>query len=153
VRQVAARVIGTLDNRFEEAAAESRMRPRMLSRRKVSDEDRQVIRNRAYACGIVLEDILPPEASEDWQAGLLRAAMALDDGWERLERVVVEELDRYRPDIELVRGWRRPLGPLWVWTGVAVVGVVALGLSLGGYLPAPGPLGALQTWFWSLPWP
>lgn len=156
-REAAARVaeglIESLDTRFAEAAAECLMPARILARRRVTEEDRAVIRNRADACGIALEEMPPPEAAEDWVAGLLRAAMALDDGWERLERVVREELQRYGPAIEAVRTWRRPLVSLWAWTVVTVAAVVLLGLSLGGYLPAPGLLGALQTWFWSLPWP
>lgn len=151
--RVAERLIESLDTRFAEAAAESLMPRRILARRRVTEEDRAVIRNRADACGIALEETPPPEAAGDWAAGLLRAAMALDDGWERLERVVLEELARYGPDIEAVRAWRRPLAALWAWTVVTATVVVLLGLSLGGYLPAPGPLGALQTWFWSLPWP
>jgi hypothetical protein len=151
--QVAARVLEALDERFEAAAAESRMPAKVLARRGFPEEDRPVIRNRIAACGIALEEMAPPESAAEWETGLLRAAMALDDAWERLEGVVREELARYGPAVEAVRIWRRPLGLLWAGTVGAVLAALALGLSLGGYLPAPGPLGALQAWFWSLPWP
>ena len=151
--RVATRLLERLTGRFSAAAAESRMPARLLVRRGLPEDDRAVIRNRVDACGTGLEEMPPPENVDDWPAGLLRASMALDDGWERLEGVVVEELARYAPAIEAVRVWRRPLAPLWAGTALVVVLVLGLGLSLGGYLPAPGPLGVLQTWFWSLPWP
>lgn len=151
--RVSARVLDTLDEHFAAAAAESRMPAKVLARLGLPEEDRSVIRNRVAACGTGLEEMPAPEAVATWEAGLLRAAMALDEAWERMESVVVEELARYAPAIAAVRAWRRPVGPLWGWTALAILAALALGLSLGGYLPAPGPLAALQTWFWSLPWP
>jgi hypothetical protein len=151
--RVAARLLEALDGRFAAAAAESRMPARLLERMGLPREDRDVIRNRIEACGIGLEEMAPPEDTGPWPDGLLRSAMALDDAWERLEAVVVQELARYGPAVEVVRQWRRPLAPLWAGTVLAVATVLGLGLSLGGYLPAPGLLGSLQRWFWSLPWP
>jgi len=151
--RVAARLLEAVDGRFRAAAAESRMPARVLERKGLPAEDRAVIRNRVEACGIGLEEMPPPEDAAEWPAGLLRSAMALDDGWERLEAVVVQELARYAPAVAAVRAWRRPLAPLWAGTALVFAGVVGLGLSLGGYLPAPGFLGTLQRWFWSLPWP
>lgn len=151
--RVAGRLLEALDERFEAAAAESRMPAKIMARLGLPEEDRSVIRNRVEACGIGLEEMPPPEAAADWDAGLLRAAMVLDDAWERLEGVVREELARYGQAVEAVRAWRRPVAAVWAWTVVVVLVALTLGLSLGGYLPAPGPLGGLQTWFWSLPWP
>jgi hypothetical protein len=149
----AARLVETIDRQFANAAAESRMPGRTLAQRTPSDEDRAVIRNRAAAAGIPLEEIPPPEQAFEWAAGLLRAAMALDESWERLERVIEEELAACQGEVKRVRQWRRPMVPLWIGTALAVALALWLGLSLGGYVPAPGPLGTLQAWFWSLPWP
>jgi hypothetical protein len=79
--------------------------------------------------------------------------MALDESWTRLERAVVAELAAWDTEVAAVRGWRRPAGPLGLLSAMTLTLAIGLGLSLGGYLPAPGPLGALQRWFWSLPWP
>jgi hypothetical protein len=152
VERAAVRLLGEIDRRFEEAAAESRMPLRRLQEARPSEADRLTVRARLEAAGIPLERVTPPEAARDWNEGLLRTAMALDDSWERLERAVVAELDAWGVDVGRVRTWRRPTGPLWLLTGLTLLLAVVLGLSMGGYLPAPGPLRLLQQWFWSLPW-
>ena len=152
VEAASARLLGEIDRRFEEAAAESRMPLRRLQEARPSEADRSTVKARLEAAGIPLERVTPPEESRDWNEALLRSAMALDDSWERLEHAVVAELEGWAGDIGRVRAWRRPTGPLWLLTALALVLAVALGLSLGGYLPAPGPLRLLQQWFWSLPW-
>jgi len=150
---VAERVLAEVDRRLAQAAGESRMPPRRLDQLRPTAEDRLTLRARIDAAGIPLEDAAPPEGAPSWSEGLFRTAMALDDSWDRLEQVVVGELATWQGNVERARAWRRPLAPLWAVT-VAVLGLaLALGLSLGGYLPAPGPLGLLQRWFWSLPWP
>jgi hypothetical protein len=146
------RLLAEIDVRFDAAAAESRMPPRALRAAKPSGEDRHAIRARVEAAGIPLERVNPPDRAADRNDALLRAAMALDDSWDRLERVIGEELRSWQADVERVRAWRRPTAALWLITGLALVLAIGLGLSLGGYLPAPGPLGALQRLFWSLPW-
>jgi hypothetical protein len=152
VEGAATRLLGEIDRRYDEAAAESRMPLRRLQAARPGEADRRTVRARLEAAGIPLERATPPEAARDWNEGLLRAAMALDDSWERLEHAIVAELDGWAADVGRVRAWRRPTGPLWLITALAVLLAVALGLSLGGYLPAPGPLRLLQQWFWSLPW-
>jgi len=66
--------------------------------------------------------------------------------------VAESELTSWDREIARVRTWRRSTTTLWIITALAIVATLALGLSLGGYLPAPGPIGVLQRWFWSLPW-
>jgi hypothetical protein len=149
---VAARLLGEIDHRLDAAAAESRMPPRRLAQIRPSAADRQTIRARLDAAGIPLERVAPPEQAADLAEGLLRAAMALDDSWERLERVVVDELTAWDGDVRRVRAWFRPRTTLWAVTVSLLLLAVLLGLSLGGYLPAPGPLRLLQQWFWSIPW-
>ena len=147
------RVLAHVDQEFAMAAVESRVPPKVLARFLPGDEDRRVTRNRVLSAGIPLEQIPPPELAAQWEDGLLRAAMALDASWTRLERVVLEELVAHAGSVERVRRWRRPRGVLWAGVTSTVVLALLLGLSLGGYLPAPGPLRTLQDWFWSLPWP
>lgn len=146
------RLLAEIDFRFDAAAAQSRMPARALRAAKPSKEDRHAIRARAEAAGIPLERVNPPEQAADRNESLLKAAMALDDSWDRLERVIGEELRSWQADVERVRAWRRPTAALWLITGLVLLLAIGLGLSLGGYLPAPGPLGALQRLFWSLPW-
>lgn len=150
---VTQQCLAEIDGRFGAAAAESRMPRRVLERWVPTAEDRLVIRSRIESTGIPLERVRPPETAADWQDGLLRAAMALDESWQRLERAVVAELGDWDGDVTAVRAWRRPSRPLWLLSAMTLALALALGLSLGGYLPAPGPLGTLQRWFWSLPWP
>lgn len=151
--KVAARVWERLDLELQAAAAEARVPVAVLERLRPDEEERRVTRNRLESAGIPLEQVPPPESSADWEAGLLRAAMALDESWERLEQVIREELGHHAAAVGQVRRWRRPRRPLLVASVAGVALLVLLGLSVGGYLPAPGPLGVLQRWFWSLPWP
>jgi hypothetical protein len=146
------RLLAELDRRFAVAQLESRMPADRLAALKPSDADRRTTRSRLEAAGIPLERMESPETAEDLTTGLLHAAMALDASWERLGSTTVAELAAWDHDVARVRAWRRSTTPLWIVTVLALVLAVALGLSLGGYLPAPGPIGALQRWFWSLPW-
>lgn len=149
----ARRCLGDVDRRFAAAAAESLIPARRLAERLPAPADREVVFTRCESAGIPLEEVPPPETAADWAEGLLRTAMALDESWLRLERVVEQELVAWDADIASVRAWRRPRAPLWILSLALLSAALALGLSLGGYLPAPGPLAALRTWFWSLPWP
>lgn len=146
------RLLAELDRRFNAAREESRMPAPALASIRPSDADRRTIRARIEAAGIPLERIESPETASDLTTSLLHASMALDESWERIGATAVAELASWERDVARVRAWRRPTTPLWILTGVAVALAIALGLSLGGYLPAPGPLGVLQRWFWSLPW-
>jgi hypothetical protein len=149
----ADRLLAELDRRFRAAGEESRMPRAMLANEAPSDSDRKVIRARIEAAGIPLERIESPDSAPDVTTALLHAAMALDESWERLGSTAVAELASWERDVARVRAWRRDTTVLWIGTAIAAIAAIALGLSLGGYLPAPGPLGVLQRWFWSLPWP
>ena len=151
--RAADRVQARVDQDVAVAAVESRVPPRVLARFVPGDEDRRVTRNRILSAGIPLEQVPPPELAAQWEDGLLRAAMALDASWVRLEQVVLEELVAHAGPVDRVHRWRRPRGILWAGITCTLVLALLLGLSLGGYLPAPGPIGVLQDWFWSLPWP
>ena len=129
------------------------MPPAQLASLRPSDADRRTLRARLDAAGIPLERIEAARVSgRSAVPRSLHAAMALDASWDRLGSVAVGELAAWEREIARVRAWQRSRPLLWIITGIAIVLALALGLSLGGYLPAPGPLGALQRWFWSLPW-
>jgi hypothetical protein len=128
------------------------MPPAAAAALRPSDADRKTSRARIEAAGIPLERIVSPPDGENLNSSLLHAAMALDDSWERLGSTLVAELRSWERDVARVRAWRRSTVPLWIITGITALLAIGLGLSLGGYLPAPGPLGVLQRWFWSLPW-
>lgn len=153
VSLVATACLEELERRFRAAAEESRMPARVLAGRVPDEEDRQVITSRLESAGIPLETAPPPEDAEPWADGLLRVSMAADESWERLERTVVAELASWQADVDAVRAWTRPRPLLWTVSALAFGASLGLGLMLGGFLPAPGPLGAIQQWFWSLPWP
>ena len=97
------------------------MPARLLRSAKLAEEDRRTIRARVEAAGIPLERAAPPERSRDPAEGLLRTSMALDDSWDRLERVVVEELRFWQAEVQRVRAWRRPTGVLWLITAAALL--------------------------------
>ena len=64
-----------------------------------------------------------------------------------------EELDRWTAVARGVGAWRRDPRPLWLITALSVAVMLWLGLAIGGYLPAPGLIGSVRDWWWSLPWP
>lgn len=146
------RLLAELDRRFAAAREESRMPPAQLASLRPSEADRRTLRARLDAAGIPLERTEAPDSADDLRRALLHAAMALDASWDRLGAVAVGELAAWEREIARVRAWQRSRPLLWFITGSALVLALALGLSLGGFLPAPGPLGVLQRWFWSLPW-
>lgn len=148
----ADRLLSDLDRRFAAAQEASRMPAALVATLQPSDEDRRAIRARFEAAGIPLERAERPESASDLPTALLHVAMALDASWDRLGGAAIAELSAWEGDIARVREWRRSRTPLWIITAAAMLLTFALGLSLGGYLPAPGPLAVLQRWFWSLPW-
>jgi len=148
----ADRLLAEIDRRFATAGEASRMPAAMLTSLQPADADRRAIRARFDAAGIPLERAERPESAPDLTPALLHVSMALDASWDRLGAAALAELSAWERDIARVRAWRRPRTPLWIVTAAALLITLGLGLSLGGYLPAPGPLGVLQGWFWSLPW-
>lgn len=150
--RAAERALAEIDHRLREAARVSRIPPKLLAARLPGGADGRTIRSRCESAGIPLEQVAESIADGLHQQ-LLRSAMALDESWERLIRVVEEEIADWEPEIVAVHDWRRPRAMLWTFTVGGLVAALLLGLSLGGYLPAPGPLGMLQRWWWSLPWP
>ena len=142
-----------IDRRIRDAARVSRMPDRRLVRHLLTSADRETLLHRMISAGIPLERTPPPEEAEPWADGLRRSAAALETSWERLVRFVGEERVRGDAVARAVSQWRRSPVPLWILTGALLVLALYLGLVVGGYLPAPGPLANLRALWWSLPWP
>jgi hypothetical protein len=151
--EAARQCLEGVDRRLRAAALRSRMPPRRAVRHAPTAEDRQVFANRCRSACIPLEQIEPPGPAAPWSAALLRLAGALEEAWTELGRLVASEQARWERDAARVDAWRRPRGLLWAITAAALLAALALGLAIGGYLPAPGGLGTLRDWWWSLPWP
>lgn len=154
-RKAAADTLGEVDRRLEAARQRSAMPSRRFRKLAPTDEDRQIIVNRGVAAGIPLERVTPPESLPlvRWNDGIRHTASALEESWDRLEHVMTEELVVWSMTAYRIGAWRRPPSVLWWTVALLALAALALGLSVGGYLPAPGPLAEVRGWWWSLPWP
>lgn len=152
-RQAAALVTEEVHRRIAAAAMISRIPHRQLARRLPDAEDVAIVGHRAEAAGIPLERLVGASSTNDQAGQAQRAAAALQEAWDRLEVAMSEELGRWTAVARGIESWRRDPRPLWVATVLAVAFAIWLGLSIGGYLPAPGLIGSVRDWWWSLPWP
>jgi hypothetical protein len=158
VRRAAERVARALDHAITAAARRVRMQRRRWRRRLVSGGERRAIAARlgsgaerfvaaldaldAAADRARQASVLDKEAHAEWQEALRAAARRLEAAWLALEDELVAEARRWAPEIDAVARWRPSLWPiLAVWIPLAVAGI-ALGLILGGYVPAPSWLAA-----------
>lgn len=141
--------------RLDDAARRVGFPPRKLAALVPGAEARAVLGARFEAAGIPLEEQVARGfgAETSWWDGVRQAAVAIEDSWEALEREVRRELAAVDLEVRRIEGWRPSLAGWYVALGLAVVATGWLGLVIGGYLPRPGPLEPLVTWFWSLPWP
>jgi hypothetical protein len=80
---------------------------------------------------------LQREAVTAWQDALKTAARRLEAAWLALEDAVDGEAARWADVADRVAAWRKPLWPVFVVGGIALLVVFWLGLTFGGYLPAP----------------
>jgi len=149
--RAASRVAEEVDRRVEEAALASRMPARLVTTRRLTEDDRRAIRNRFLSAAIPLERIAETGARAD--PGVRHVAGALLSAWDRLAAFAADEQGRGLRLAQEVNAWRRPRGPLVaISVGVTLV-ALATGLMLGGFLPAPGLLARLRDMWWRLPWP
>lgn len=152
-RRVAARTMDEARRRIETAAVESRMPKRLVMARMPGEEDMAIANHRAHAAGIPLERLAAEPPGGEWSDQVPRRAAALQDAWDRLEVAMGEELERWTAVARGVGAWRRDPRPLWLITAFSLAVMLWLGLAIGGYLPAPGLIGSVRDWWWSLPWP
>ncbi|MFN0178663.1 MAG: hypothetical protein ACKVZ0_07650 [Gemmatimonadales bacterium] len=152
---VADRTFAVITQRFEEARRASRCPQRVARRVAPTAEDREIVAAKFDAAGLPLEE-LAQRGSVDtaqWLEQVRQCAVALDDSWEELERLVRSELAAAALRFAPIASWQPSMVPIWV--AVALVAVVGawVGAVLGGFLPLPQWLDPLHRWFWSLPWP
>ena len=116
-------------------------------------EARAVVAARLEAAGIPLESLASGRTEASLGESIRRRAIALDDAWDDLERLVSRELAALAPAVHSVEAWRPPLVS-WLGAGIVVtVVMVWLALAIGGQISRPAWLDPLAAWFWSLPWP
>lgn len=83
---------------------------------------------------------LERDSIDGWHEALRMAGRRLEEAWLSLEDRVETEAGRWAPTIQQVRRWRRPLTPVLVVGGLLLVLAVWLGLTVGGFIPAPAAL-------------
>ena len=165
VAACAQRVADVVNSRLRAAATESRLPERRLVSLLLSAEDIRAIGSRLGSGGAgfvsaldALEQTVPAAAAsgargqmgqEDWQVALATAARRLESAWLALEETARREQERWGRDIQRVRVWRRPTGPLWAGTILIFLVLGYLGLVLGGYLPVPSLLHGVAEFWWS----
>jgi hypothetical protein len=80
---------------------------------------------------------LERSSMDAWHDALRAAGRRLEEAWLLLEDRVEMELAKWNPVIEQVGRWRKPLTPVLI-TGVVLLALaIWLGLTLGGFIPAP----------------
>lgn len=165
VAAAADRLAEVVNARIGEAARESRLPPKRLEKLLLNLEDVRAIASRLGSGGAgfvgaldALEQTVPGAAAsgsrgragqEEWQRSLATAARRLESAWLALAAASRVEQDRWKSEIERVRAWRRPAGPLWAVTALVLAVLTYLGLVLGGYLPVPPPLRGLAEFWWA----
>ncbi|MBI4503878.1 MAG: hypothetical protein HY700_22285 [Gemmatimonadetes bacterium] len=76
-------------------------------------------------------------ALEAWHDALRTAARRLEAAWLALEDRAELELARWDPVIQRAAKWRKSLTPVWIASVAALAVAAWLGLTLGGFIPAP----------------
>jgi hypothetical protein len=165
----AARIAEAANLGFNDAAVESRFRPRRLQPLLLTPQDTRAIAARLGSGGagfVAALDVLEQSVhassrgggaggggrawlQEEWRGALLAVARRLESAWLALEDAALAEQRRWQVEIELVRAWRRPVWPVWLLTFVLLAGATYLGLVLGGVIPVPPPLRGVALWWWN----
>ena len=160
VGALATMLVAKFDAQLEAEARAVRM-PRRLRRRVLLDPgERKAVAARLGTSGAVLIPALdavercgtaalaatPLERDHvtAWQEALKTASRRLEAAWLALEDAVEAEASRWAQVADRIAQWRKPQWPVWV---VGVLGLILatwIGLTYGGYLPAPDWL--LRLW-------
>ena len=156
-----------IDERLGAEARAVRMPRRLLRRVLLQPGERRALAARLGTSGAILiralDDVqrrgeaalaataVERDAVAGWQEALKTAARRLEAAWLALEDAVDAEAGRWAGVADRVAAWRKPLLPVAVVGGIALLVVLWLGLTFGGYLPAPTWL--VQLWARGLPSP
>ncbi len=95
--------------------------------------------------GALVATALERPTLDAWHDALRAAARRLEEAWLLLEDRVEAETGRWDPVIQQVSRWRKPLAPVLLVGAVALGVAVWLGLTVGGFIPAPALLHSLLT--------
>jgi len=137
-----------------DAEARAVRMPRRLRRRVALDQgERRSVAARLGSSGAILipalDDVercgeaalaataMERETVSAWQESLKTAARRLEAAWLALEDAVEAETARWAEVADRVAQWRKPLWPVWVFGTLGLLLAAWLGLTFGGYLPAP----------------
>jgi hypothetical protein len=167
VAAVAARLGDQVDRALQAAAAESRLPEKQRARLPIGENDRRAIAGRLGTGSLAflrsldaLERTIPALSArgargesgiDEWRESLLAVARRLESAWTALEEAAGREPEHWAGAIEQVRGWRPPAWPIWAVTATVFLIAGYIGLVVGGYLPAIGPVGELARAWWSWP--
>ena len=167
VAAAAQRLADVVNTRLRDAAVEARLPAKRLTAILLSSEDVRAIGSRLGSGGAsfvsaldALEQTIPAAAAagrrgqlgqEEWQLALATTARRLESAWQALTEAAQREQERWKAEIDRVRGWRRSVWPLWAITAAVLLVLTYLGLVLGGYIPVPRFLQGLADFWWSRP--
>jgi len=153
------RLLGRIDRQLDAEARAVRMPARQRARLRPTEHDRRQLMARLGSAGAGLLPVLDevertavalrdgrgfePQALAAWQEALLTAGRRLEAAWLGLEDALEAEIVRAAGAADAVSRWRRPLWPVLVIGGLALVVALWLGAMFGGFLAAPAWLGRL----------
>jgi hypothetical protein len=163
VGTAAARIGEAANARLRQAAGESRFPARRLRAMLLTPIDVRATAARLGSGGApfvaaldALEETVhtssgtrPGDRLDEWRNALEAAARRLESAWMALLTVANFEEQHWRSEAERVRGWRRPMWPVWLVSTIVVAAVGYVGLVLGGYLPVPPALMGLAQFWWN----
>ena len=153
VNAVAALILDRVTVQIQREADRVDMPPAVRQQHLPAPADRRALAARLGSAGAglvrVLDELehrgaaalsataLDRPALEAWHDALRAAARRLEDAWLLLEDRVEVEVARWDPVLKQVARWRKPLTPVFIVGAVGLVLAIWLGLTLGGFIPAP----------------
>jgi hypothetical protein len=165
VAAAAARIAQAANARLRAAAVESRYPRRRLRELLLTPADVRATAARLGSGGapfVAALDALeqsvhaaggggmrPAARREEWRAALEGGARRLESAWLALLSTAHLEEQHWRQEADRVRGWRRPMWPIWLVSVGVVAAATYVGLVLGGYVRVPAFLRALADFWWS----
>jgi hypothetical protein len=157
----AERITASVNTGLDVAAEESRFPRRRLEPLRLRPDDTRAIAARLGRGGAPFVAALDQlelaargsssngDAVRAWRDQLNASARRLEAAWLALENAAAQEQRHWQVEVDRVRRWRRPRGPLWLITLLVLGAAAYLGLVLGGYLPVPAALEGLAQWWWA----
>jgi len=147
---LAETVLAEARDAMRQAVTHSRYPARRAAALMPDAETADILLQRLIAAGIPLEALAAGPSTDDITR---QRAAALEAAWDEARTIAVADLARWRAIAAELSAWRRPLRPVLVAAGVALLLTLVIAAWLGGWLPAPGWFAPIGAWFWSLPWP